>query len=39
MKSYDDKVTASVYYFDISNNFDIISVSNGQKKNSKFRTQ
>lgn len=31
MRSYDDKVTASVYYFDISNNFDIISVSNGQK--------
>jgi hypothetical protein len=32
MKSYDDKVTASAYYFDISNNFDVIFISNGEKK-------
>jgi hypothetical protein len=31
-KTYDDKVTASFYYYDISNNFDFIFTSNGEKK-------
>jgi hypothetical protein len=31
-KSYDDKVTTSIYYFDMSNNFDFIFMSKGEKK-------
>jgi Domain of unknown function (DUF4421) len=30
VKSYDDKVTASIYYFDISNNFDVIFFADGK---------
>lgn len=32
VKSYDDKVTASVYYFDISNNFDFIYFANDKEQ-------
>lgn len=32
VKSYDDKVTASIYYFDISNNFDIIFFADGKEQ-------